>query len=132
MKKLNLKPHPTLALGAHSRILKLIQKNYFLNGSPNVITSQIQPYLSQRFFFSQFTIVSLILHLISSASPLFLSLSLSLTTCIFQNTNMTVVLLFSLKHAVSCHAYVKFSLILPGILTIVYKHSNCFSLISIS
>lgn len=130
MKKLNLKSHPTLALGAHSRILKLIQNNYFLNASPNVITSQIQPYLIQRFFFFQFTIVSLILNLISSTSLLFLSLSLN--TCIFQNTNMTVVLLFSLKHAVSCHAYVKFSLMLPGILTTVYKHSNCFSLISIS
>lgn len=75
MKKLNLKSHPTLALGAHSRILKLIQNNYFLNASPNVITSQIQPYLIQRFFFFQFTIVSLILNLISSTSLLFLSLS---------------------------------------------------------
>lgn len=66
MKRIISNPTP----GTHSRILNLIQNNYFLNVSLNMI-SQIHIYLIQKFYFF-FSLGSLMFNLILSSVLYFL------------------------------------------------------------
>lgn len=102
MKKATSNPTP----GTHIRILKLIQNNYFLNVSLNMV-NRIQMYLIQKLGFFQATLVSLIFNLISSTSLYFL-LSLSFSPINYMHLSrhdyesQGVAVLSQTHHFLSC------------------------------